>query len=377
MAKSFWLPALAALLLLAAACGSNDVGSNDADSNEVGSNEAGDNEAGSNEANSADPSLAGTTITLITHDSFTLSPGTLIEFERSTGITVKQLAVGDTGVLVAQSILNKDNPLGDVLYGIDNTFLSRALNEDIFTPYRSPALSGIDPALSLELDDQNRVTPINFGDVCVNYWANSFLSDTPAPTSISDLTLPAYANKFVVQNPETSSPGLAFLLATIAIYGDGWEHYWTSLRNNGVLVTADWNSAYYGEFVAGDGDRPIVVSYASSPPAEFMFADAPLEEAPSAVITDSCFRQVEYAGILAGTPNEAAAQALIDFMLSPTLQNDVPLNMFVYPVLAAAELPQVFLDYSVVPENPLTMSAAEIEANRDAWTQRWVEIVLR
>ncbi len=351
-----WLLAIAVLLLLVAACG--------------------DDSAGSDSIVSDEP-IEGTTITLITHDSFNLSPDTLLAFTRETGVTVKHLAIGDTGVLVAQSILNKDNPLGDVLYGIDNTFLSRALSEGIFVSYRSPALDDIDPELELEIDDQNRVTPIDYGDVCVNYWKNSFDGNTPLPTSLGDLTKPEYANQLVVQHPETSSPGLAFLLATIARYGDGWEDFWADLRVNGVSVTADWNSAYNGEFIAGGGDRPLVVSYASSPPAEVMFADGPVGAAPTGVITDSCFRQVEYAGILNGTEHQAASQALIDFMLSQRFQEDVPANMFVFPVLVGAQLPQVFFDHAAIPEDPLSISPAEIGENRDAWTQRWVEIVLR
>ncbi len=361
---------LVALLTFAAACGTetaDDTPSQSADSD--------DQSFGA----TTETKFSDTTITLITHDSFVLSPSTLAQFTRETGIKVEQLAIGDTGVLVAQSILNKDNPLGDVLYGIDNTFLARALNEDIFVPYQSPALDNIDPDLVLEIDEQYRVTPIDYGDVCVNYWTNRFDigSYPPTPTSLDDLRDPAYANQLVVQNPETSSPGLAFLLATIARFGDGWEQYWADLRANGVTVTSDWNSAYNGEFLAGDGDLPLVVSYASSPPATAMFAEGPAGLTTTGVITDTCFRQIEYAGILAGTTEVAASQELIDFMLSPRLQSDIPLNMFVYPVVEGTELPQVFVDNSAVPEDPLILSSAEIEANRDAWTQRWVEIVLR
>lgn len=324
----------------------------------------------------ADPSLAGATVTLIAHDSFALSPGTLAAFTDQTGIEVDLLTVGDTGTLVAQSVLNKDNPLGDVLYGIDNTYLSRALDEGIFVPYRSPALANVNTALALTTDDQYRVTPIDYGYVCVNYWKSAF-TDTAPPVSLDDLTKPEYADELVVQHPETSSPGLAFLLATIARYGDDWENYWADLRSNGVSVAADWNSAYYGEFKAGGGSRALVVSYASSPPVEVMFSEPHTDIAPTGVITDGCFRQIEYAGVLEGTDNPAAAQALIDFMLSQKWQADVPANMFVYPVIDDVVLPQVFIDHAAVPDNPLSLSPAEIGANRDSWTQRWVEIVLR
>ena len=180
-----------------------------------------------------------------------------------------------------------------------------------------------------------------------------------------------------MQNPETSSPGLAFLLATIAEYGDGWEDYWAALRDNGVVVTAGWEDAYWGEFVSGGGSRPIVVSYASSPPAEVIYADPPVDTPPTGVVTDTCFRQVEFAGILAGTDHRAAAELLVDFLLSPTFQEDIPLNMFMFPALASAALPQAFVDFVRLADDPYMLEPAEIEANRNAWTERWTEIVLR
>jgi thiamine transport system substrate-binding protein len=316
---------------------------------------------------------AGTTITLATHDSFVLSDGTLAAFTDATGISVEQVAVGDAGQLVSQSILTKDNPTADVLFGIDNAFLCRGLEADLFVPYPSPALSDVDD--ELELDPYNRVTPISFGDVCVNYWNDGLAG--PAPATLDDLADPVHADQFVTQNPETSSPGFAFLLATISEYGDdGWENYWESLVENGVSITSGWNDAYYGEFIAGGGDRSIVTSYASSPPAEFLFADPPVDTPPTAVLDDSCFRQIEFAGVLAGTEHPEAAAALIDFMLGITYQEDVPLNMFVYPANGQAALPESFVDFGPLVDDARTIDPAVIETNRDDWTERWNNIVL-
>jgi len=351
--------ALVALALLSAACGdSND---NDTDSD------------ASNSAESED--LSGTTVTLLTHDSFAVSPETSEAFTSPTGIEVEQLASGDAGALVAQACLTAGEPLGDVLFGIDNTFLQRGLDCDLFESYESPELTNVPDRF--ELDSQHRVTPVNFGDVCLNYWIDAFAGDTPPPTDLDDLTDEAYRNMLVVPSPETSSPGLAFLLATIARYGDGYEDYWAALRDNGVSVTSGWSDAYYGEFTVGGGDRPIVVSYASSPPAEVIFADPPVNNPPTGVIIDSCYRQIEFAGVLAGADNPAGARALIDFMLSETFQNDVPLNMFVFPVNSAATLPPEFVAHAEIAEDPFILDPAEVEAQRDAWTERWVEIVLR
>lgn len=336
--------------VLAAACGSDD---------------SGDEAAG----------IAGTTVTLLTHDSFQVSPETFEAFTAETGVTVEQLALGDAGRLVAEAVLTVDSPLGDLLFGIDNTFLQRGLDAGIFESYESPGLADVPD--ELELDPQHRVTPIDFGDVCLNYWVEYWAGSGEPPATLDDLLDPAYADQLVVQNPETSSPGLAFLLATIARYGDGWEDYWTALRANGVSVTAGWEDAYYGEFIAGGGDRPIVVSYASSPPVEVIYAAPPRDTPPTGVITDSCYRQIEFAGVLAGAENPAAARALIDFMLTPTFQNDVPLNMFVFPAASSAVLPDVFVEHAEIAGDPLILDPASVEAGRDNWTDRWVQIVLR
>lgn len=312
------------------------------------------------------------TITLATHDSFALSEGTLDQFTASTGITVEQIAVGDAGQLVSQSILTAGNPTADVLFGIDNNFLCRGLEADLFVPYTSPATDQIDGAL--RLDPHDRVTPINFGDVCVNYWTDSLPGDIP--TSLDDLIDPINKGQFVTENPETSSPGFAFLLATIAKYGeDGWEDYWTSLVENDVSVTAGWSEAYYGEFISGGGSRSIVTSYGSSPPFDLFYAEDPPETPPSAVLTDGCYRQIEFAGILNGTAYPAEAAALIDFMLGETYQNDLLLNQFVYPANTSVELPEVFTTYGPKVEGALTLDPAAIEANRSEWTSRWNEIV--
>lgn len=314
------------------------------------------------------------TVTLLTHDAFAISESVFEVFEAETGIRVQVRTGADAGSVLAQVILTKDDPVADVVFGVDNTFLARALSEDLFEPYASSRLASVDP--QFVLDPEHRVTPIDYGDVCVNYWTDAL--DGPPPSSIDDLTDPVYASEWVTQNPETSSPGLALLLATIARYGeDGWEDWWASAADAGVTVTAGWTEAYYGEFVAGGGDRAVVTSYATSPVAEVVFAETPVTEAPTGVITDGCFRQIEFAGILSGTDRSAEARELVDFMLSDTFQSDIPLSMFVYPVVGDVTLPEEFVEYGVTVTEPLSLDPERIGEMRDEWTRRWVEIVLR
>jgi thiamine transport system substrate-binding protein len=98
---------------------------------------------------------------------------------------------------------------------------------------------------------------------------------------------------------------------------------------------------------------------------------------PVGTMLDSCFRQVEFAGVLKGTAHAAAARKLVDFMVSAPFQSDVPLQMFVFPVREGTPLPAVFAKFAEVAPRPLTLPAAEIGAHRDAWIEQWTETVLR
>ena len=335
-------------------------------------------DGGSAASTTANPN-APVTITLLTHDSFAVSDGLLDGFTEQTGITVKVLQAGDAGEMVNQAILTKGKPLGDVLYGVDNTFLTRAIDAGIFEPYSSPALSDVKPDLAEQIGG-GAVTPIDVADVCLNYDKDYFgKHELPPPSSLQALTKPEYKDLLVVENPATSSPGLAFMLGTIAQFGeDGWLDYWKQLKANGVQIASGWEDAYYTDFSgsSGKGPKPIVVSYATSPPAEVVFAETPLTDAPTAVVASTCFRQIEFTGVLAGTKHAAAAQTFIDFMLSTTFQDDMPLNMFVYPVNAKATVPDEFVKYSVVPDHPLSLPPDQIAQDRDTWIDEWTSTVL-
>ena len=319
------------------------------------------------------------TLTVMTHDSFSISEEVLQVFNEQTGIEVKFLKAGDAGIAVNKAILAKENPLADVFYGIDNTLLSRALKEEIFEPYDSPALDNIPDEFII--DRQLHALPVDFGDVCLNYDKTYFQeNDLQPPADLDDLLKPEYKDLLVVENPATSSPGLAFLLATIGHYGeDGYLDYWKGLVKNGVHIVNDWETAYYQEFSRAGGTHPIVVSYGSSPPFEVIYAESPIDEPPTAAVVGdgSCFRQIEFIGILSGTQNRDLAEIWIDFMLSTEFQEDIPLQMFVFPVNKDAKLDATFERYLAVPEKPAYVSPEEISEKREKWIQDWTEEVLR
>jgi len=328
-------------------------------------------------ASGGDP---GRTVRVVAHESFALSEDVLAAFTADTGIDVELLLGEDAGSVVNQAVLTKDDPQADVLFGIDTTFLTRGLDEGLFEPYEPAALADVDDAL--EVDAEHRVTPIDLGDVCINYDRAFFAAPgaPPVPETLEDLVDPAYRDLLVVEDPASSSPGLAFLAGTVAALGeDGWEAYWTALRANGVAVADDWTDAYYGQFSGGgtsEGDRPLVVSYASSPPVEVVFADPPVDEPPTGVVVGACVRQVEYAGVLAGTEHVEEARAFIDFLLSPEVQADVPLSMFVLPVVDGTPLPDVFERFAAEPEGSIVVDPFAFGQQRDALIERWDELVL-
>jgi thiamine transport system substrate-binding protein len=320
------------------------------------------------------------TLNIMTHDSFDASAALIDSFEQSHNVRVNILKSGDSGAALNKAILSKDAPLADVFFGVDNTFLSRALGSGIFDPYDAPALSTIPD--SFKLDPQNRALPVDYGDVCINYDIAYFSSHNMAvPQSLDDLAQPEYRGLLVVEDPATSSPGLAFLLATVAHFGDpGYLDFWRALRANGLVVVDGWETAYNTNFSAasGHGPQPMVISYASSPPAEVVFSDPPLSEAPTSAIInqDMCFRQLEFVGILRGTANRDLAEAFIDFMLSTPFQEDMPLKMFVFPVDPNAALPEVFTRFAQIPSQPATLAPEVIAAGRDRWIQAWHQAVL-
>jgi thiamine transport system substrate-binding protein len=318
-------------------------------------------------------------LAVMTHDSFAISEEVKEAFEKENNATVQFLKAGDAGTALNKAILAKDAPLADVFYGVDNTFLSRALEEDIFETYNTPSLANIPD--EFELDSEHRALPVDFGDVCINYDKTYFTDKEIAPPqNLEDLLKPEYKSALVVENPATSSPGLAFLLATIGHFGENeYLDYWQGLVQNDVLVVNDWEIAYYTEFSRWGGTRPLVVSYGSSPPVEVIFAEQPMDEPVTGVIVGdgSCFRQIEFAGILRGTQNRPLAEKWIDFMLSETFQEDIPLQMFVFPVNQNAQLDETFEKFLDVPEQPAFVSPQDIAKNREIWIREWTETVLR
>lgn len=313
-------------------------------------------------------------VVLVTHESFSLPKPLMKEFEEESGYDLVVRGSGDAGVLTNKLVLTKDDPLGDVAFGVDNTFASRALDEGVFASYDAQLPAGADQ-YRLPGDDDHDLTPIDTGDVCVNIDDTWFAAHHLAPPrTLDDLVDPAYEDLFVTPGAATSSPGMAFLLTTIAAYGDGWQDFWAKLMDNGAKLDDGWSQAYEVDFTqgGGKGDRPIVLSYDSSP----AFTVSGGKTSTSALL-DTCFRQVEYAGVLAGAQNPDGARALVDFLLTPEVQAALPDSMYVFPVDSSVQLPADWARFAEQPTDPYSVDPAEISAHRDEWLRAWSDVTSR
>jgi thiamine transport system substrate-binding protein len=327
---------------------------------------------GEDDSGSGSGTAGGGDVVLVTHESFVLPKKLMKQFDQDTGYHLVVRASGDAGTLTNKLVLSQGNPQGDVAFGVDNTFASRALDADVFAPYAADLPPGADTYV-LPGDDDHRLTPIDNGNVCVNI-DTQYFKGKRAPQNLDDLVDPAYRDLFVLPGAASSSTGLAFLLATIAKYGDGWPDYWTNLMDNGAKLTAGWSDAYEVDFTqgGGGGDRPIVLSYDSSP-AFTIDGDHSTTKA----LLDTCFRQVEYAGVLTGADNPKGAEAVVDWLLSPQVQAALPESMYVFPVDSETTLPAEWASYAVQPEDPYALDPADIAAHRDEWLTTWSDVTSR
>ncbi|PZC44039.1 MAG: thiamine transport system substrate-binding protein [Chloroflexi bacterium] len=352
---------LSAVALIVAACGDNDAPADDA-------------------RTAAD--FAGEELVVLVHDSFAISAETIAAFEDQFDVTVTVVLTGDALEGLNRAILTKGNPEGDLLFGVDNISFVRALEADVFLPYRPAALDSIDE--SLIFDDSGHITPVNFGYVLFNFHKAALAqAGLSAPATLEQLALPDWSGRVAVQDPNTSSPGLQLMLVTIAYFGENgpytWLDFWRDMRANDLIVSDNWTDAYYTQFSQYGGGAWLVNSYATSPPAEVIFAESPLDESPTGnvIVPGGSYRQVEGVGILRGTDKQPLAQAFIDFMLSDRFQSDIPLNMFVYPVVNGVPLPSEFLEFAQIPTEPAQIDADVVAANLERWLDEWTDVVLR
>lgn len=315
-------------------------------------------------------------VRLLTYDSFALDSSVAEAFEEETGIRIEVVPAGDSGAMLAGALLSSDSPGADVIFGIDNTTATKATQEGLLEEFTAEGTNDLPDELLAEGPAGDMLTPVDTSEVCVNADGEWFTEhDLSPPVDFEDLADERYRDLLVVENPVNSSPGLAFMLGTVEVFGEqGWPGYWESLRDNGVRVAPSWDDAYYNDYTVNGGNRPLVLSYASSPPAEVVFSEGARTEPVSQVLEETCVTQVEYAGVLAGADHPEAARELVEFMLEPTWQSGLALSNFVYPV-TDVDLPEEFTQWAPRPEDPVVLDAARIEEKREDWLEQWRSVM--
>ena len=314
------------------------------------------------------------TVVLVTYSSFALDKQVQAQVEKTLGAKIELRQSGDAGEALSKAILNAGKPEGDVFFGVDNTLMTRALDAKLFDSYAPRPLAQVPPAM--DLDTSRHLSPIDSGSVCINYDKKWFADKAIAPpTSFDDLADARYKDLLVTENPVTSSPGLVFMMATHARYGDAADDYWRKLKANGVAVVGSWDEAAEKRYTVAGGDRPLVVSYASSPPAEVVYSEGKLTEPTSGVAEGTCALQVEMAGLLRGAAHPALGRKLLDAMLSIEWQQALPLTNFVDPARRDAVLPDVYQKFALHPAAPITLDPATVGASRDQWVDEWRKIL--
>lgn len=316
---------------------------------------------------------------VLVYDSYAVSEELVLRFEAANDVKLQFIEAGDGTELLNRAILTAEAPIADVIVGINSVLVNRALVNNLLESYESPYLSEIDAIY--QTDPENRALPFNHGAVCINYDTEFFSThELKVPTTLEELVDPVYSGMLAIENPISSTPGLAFMLMTIDVLGeDGYLFFWEDLLENGAEIVPDWSTAYYTNFTAGGGGgyQPMVVSYDASPAAVPFYAEEPMDEAPTASILadDMCIEMIEYAGILKGSDQVELAQKFIDALLSAEWQSDLPAQMFVYPVNGTATIPELFETFAPQPVNPVRMDPAIVAVNYEKWLQAWAESI--
>ena len=322
--------------------------------------------------------FAQDTLTILTYDSFAVSSDLVEAFENENNVKLQFIEAGAGGEVIARAVLTKDDPIADVIIGFDFSQFGKVFANDILEAYDSPELANI-PEI-YQLDAESRALPFNFGEICINYDKKYFADhDLAVPASLDDLLKPEYKGLLVTQDPSASNTGIGFLIATIEQYGeDGFVDYWNELIRNGLVIGNSWSSTYYTNFSAasGSGEQPMVVSYTTSPAAEFIYSET--GDAPTDSLTSDgmCYRSIEFCGILKNTKNPDLAKKFIDAFIGKEWQEDLPMQMFVYPVNEQAELPEEFELYGKPAVNPVMPDPERVAEKHDEWVRTWAEEVL-
>lgn len=326
---------------------------------------------GSQENNdSSEPAETENTLIIYTYDSFASEWGpagiVIPPFEEKYGIKVELKSAGDSGQVLSRVILEKEDPQADIMIGLDNNMLAKALAEDVLDVYKPENIGKVQEHLIF--DDSFHAIPFDYGYFAINYDSQSM---TNPPASLEDLTKSEYADSLILMDPRTSSPGLGFLLWTISVYGDDFTDYWDRLKPSILTITDGWDSGY-GLYTAGEA--PMVLSYTTSPPYHVEYEGT--DRYKALLFEEGNYMQIEAMGILKGAPHRSNAEKFIEYMLSADFQQAIPLTNFMMPVSKNTELPESF-SYAPVSDKPLLLETEVIDSELENWLELWFETAVK
>ncbi len=308
-------------------------------------------------------------LTVYTYSSFPVSLVDTIKnhFLKTYQTKVEFRSFSDTGPLFNELIQDKQAPQADLVIGLDNNYLNKAVEKDLFQPYKPKAAAKIRP--ELVFDPQYRMIPFDYGYVVFNYDRERL---GRVPKSHRDLLDPYYKGKIIIENPLTSSPGQVFLLTTIALYGEtGYLDYWRQLKQNLLTITPGWDEAY-GIYTAGEA--PIVLSYGTSPVYHLLYDKT--ERYQAMVLDEAAYAQIEGMSIVKGSVNLKGAQQLVEYLLSTEFQSLIPESQFMYPATIDAKLPASFR-IAAQAKRILNLPTDQVAAKLDRWLADWEKAVSR
>jgi thiamine transport system substrate-binding protein len=310
-------------------------------------------------AQAADKSL-----TIYTYESFTSEwgPGPKVKaaFEKTCGCTVNFVSVADGVALLSRLKLEGSGTKADVVLGLDTNLITEAKATGLFDA------SGVDTsALKVPGDFKDDVfVPYDYGHFAVIYDTQTIKIP---PASLKELVEGDPAQKIVIEDPRTSTPGLGLLLWVKSVYGDKAPEAWAKLKKRVLTVTPGWSEAY-GLFTKGEA--PMVLSYTTSPAYHMVSENTDRYQA--AAFSEGHYIQIEVAGLLKNAPDKALAQDFLKFMVTTGFQDTIPTNNWMMPVAATSEpLPDAF-GKLVNPSKTFLMSPDEVAQNRKTWIDEWL-----
>ncbi|MHA1198677.1 MAG: thiamine ABC transporter substrate-binding protein [Candidatus Heimdallarchaeaceae archaeon] len=347
-------------------------------------------------------------LVIYTYESLLADPGYdfISAYASYSGIPTSEIRIvymEDANSVLSKAILEKDDPTADVLIGLDNVMIHDAKEEGILQIYDSPTLVNISETLVTNLDPEKYLLPYDYGIIALWYDLNRINTSTNPELeylTLDDILEYDLDKQLIVEDPTLSSPGLGFLLWTIAIYGDpeinfegvlgqNWRDWWSEAKSD-LRIASSWGDAF-SIYYTPEEDRPMMVSYGTSPAYDVCHPDYGVGEGnppPSAavvshenptalqIIMKNAWLQIEGIGLVNNAPHTVEAKKFIDWFLDQELQDNIPLNNWMYPANLHANIPTCFADNSISPDSMTQLlndilTPDMIEDNLNDWLKDW------